>query len=257
MSEFLCPLEVVQRDIYHRLLCSAQLATVAIVLSRPRINAAGELVSDTAIQQTLNGALSGIVSRGGKSGAAIEVVMPNFKGSGSNATAADGVLELPVIVRENPLFNMNAATGTRLSAESIALRIVAELHGFSYLGARAQRTMTLDENAITAINGADGVVAYQVMFRRLESFARRARVNTPVIAVAAGFATVTCGTAGATILYTLNGEYPGVNAAAGGTAIEGVEVYSAPVAVISGDVLRCVASKAALADSDLVEVTVS
>jgi len=253
----LCVLERLQRDVWQRLLASAPLAEVSIVLSRPRVNAAGVAVTDTAIQQTLNGALSGLVKRSGKSGAAIEVQMPNFRTEDRNTAGMQGSVEIPVLVRENPLLNMNTSGGTLLSAESIALLVLAELHGWSKISksTSAAREMTTDKNAIQPIATEDGLVTYQLVFVRMERLANRVRCANPAISFSAGSATLTTATSGATIRYTLNGEYPGVNADDDGEDIPGVSTYTTPVAVASGETLRCVASKAGLGDSDVIEYT--
>lgn len=253
----LCVLERFQRDVWQRLLASSLLATVSIVLSRPRVNAAGVAITDTAIQQTLNGALTGLVKRSDKSGAAIEVQMPNFRTEDRNTGGLLGAVEVPILVRENPMLNMSTATGTLLSAETIVLNVLSELHGWQKVSksTAAAREMTTDKNAIQPLATDDGFVTYQLVMMRMERLANRARCAAPAISFSAGSATLTCATSGATIRYTLNGEYPGANADAGGEEIPGVSTYTTPVAVASGETLRCVASKAGLGDSDVIEYT--
>ena len=92
-------------------------------------------------------------------------------------------------------------------------------------------------------------VNMMVRLTRKDSLTRRARAAKPTVARAAGFVTLTAA-GGATIRYTVNGEYPGA-----ASEIADVETYSVPFAEpASGALLRCVASVADKSESDVVEV---
>ena len=83
------------------------------------------------------------------------------------------------------------------------------------------------------------VTAFQL--RALMSVGKPVKCFPPTITFGAGEATLACNTGGATIAYTLDGNYPK----------KGSATYSAPFAVTSGQVVRAVAKKASVDDSDL------
>ena len=89
------------------------------------------------------------------------------------------------------------------------------------------------------------VTAFQL--RALMSVPKQSKCFPPVISIGAGHATIACATSGATIYYTLDGTYPN-NASS---------TYSAPVDVSSGEVVRAVAKKTSVDDSDLAYVAVT
>ncbi|MEG2526999.1 MAG: chitobiase/beta-hexosaminidase C-terminal domain-containing protein [Oscillospiraceae bacterium] len=70
-------------------------------------------------------------------------------------------------------------------------------------------------------------------------------VANPVIAISANSATITCGTSGAVIKYTLNGTDPKTSSEA--------LTYSAAVPLASGQTIRCFASKAELLNSGVID----
>ena len=238
-----------QRDVYQRLLSCGTLSTVSIVLSRPRVKADGTIETATTIEQTLNGALTGLVVRGGKSGATIEVMLPNFEADGAGVEAV-GTIVQQIAVRELPLLNMGA-DGTQLSAEEIAAFIIEDLTGWMVSDSRGGAKQVYPEKNLLSYFGDEAnaaAVNMMVRLTRRDAISRRARAARVTIAVSAGMVTLTAGV-GAAIRYTTNGEYPGSDA-----DIPGVSTYAAPFAApTSGETLRCVASEADKSASDLVE----
>ena len=240
-----------QRDVFQRLLSCSTLATVSIVLSRPRVAADGTAITATTIEQTLNGALTGLVKRGGKAGATIEVMLPNFQTEGSGGAEMTGTIILPIAVREKPLFNMGT-TGTRLAAEEIAHLICEDLCAWMQVtGTGSAKAIYPDKNALSYFGDEESADTVNMMVRltRKDSLRRRARAAKPTVTTGAGLVTLAA-PGGATIRYTINGEYPGAS-----EEIVGVETYSAPFAEpASGALLRCVAWREDYSESDVVEV---
>lgn len=253
-------LGVLQLDVYDRLLAAESLRTVSIFSTRPRVRESGgemEFVTDTQIQQAVNSALSGLKKRNDKAGTAIEVMMPVFTGENASGGAALGDVEIVVMVSEKPIISMGA-TGTQITAERCAELVIATMQGWNVIDQSARqssRGLILAGQAITPVGNTDGVVTYNVAFQRKEAIGLGPRCSAPQITVSGGFATITSATSGATIRYTLNGRYPGVNQDAGGETIPGVETYTVPVAIASGQTIRAVASKTGFADSDATQFT--
>ena len=261
------PISRFQRDIYQRLLCSPALAYAQIFHARPRVENVGGTVTaitDTTIQQALNKALMGLTKRSAKAGIGIMRDMPRFVDGGSLSNVASGVLEMSITVQENPLVNMGAS-GTGEDCESWALAVVAELQSWGMVstadGRKSGSVVVLDKEAIrpVAMEGSDAMVSYAVTFSRTIAFTRPQRCTAPTITAVSGGVTLATGTAGASILYTLNGEYPGTNAdgdAAEKDTIAGVQTYAGgTVTVASGQTIRAVTVKTGLGQSDLVEMT--
>lgn len=230
-------LVLAQEDLFERTLADAFLANVAV------LNAyTGDIDSD------VDNALGYLNPRGGKIGACIICQEP--MASAGNAAVAGGVLniEFSFLVLEDPVVNKGDG-GTQLRALVIARR----LFGLHYLYNAIGVVGTLNARAPHAIVPVPikGVpVAYEVaLVGSEESFDPGAKVTTPVISPRTGAApqsvTLTCGTAGAAIYYTLDGSLPH---AAGASSI----LYpGTPVALVAAATLRAGAFKSGMIASNV------
>lgn len=195
------PLETVQSDIYGRLLADPYFADVSVFLFRPR--AAGGMV---AVQSDVDKALAGLVQRGGKTGVAVIVQMPLATSQNPDVPGPRLTYIFSVSVLERPMINMDAATGTKKSAEDIATEILRLLHQWK---PNQSQILTAASNAIVPVEAAPGVVAYDCRLDQMTGLVPLAKAAAPVIDATVPAAVVlTSTTIGATFVYSIDGSYP-------------------------------------------------
>jgi hypothetical protein len=102
-----------------------EFAHVPVTAIRPR--SADEAMQ---INDLIDGALIGMEKKNGKSGAAAIVQMPALGAANPDTPGPLVTVTLVVRVIEFPLVNMNAETGTCLSAETLALAALESLHHY-------------------------------------------------------------------------------------------------------------------------------
>ena len=184
--------------------------------------------------------------RNGRFGSGILVVEPSASGRQPNVTGPVLDWTFPIISVEHPDVSMNPVHGSQLSAEQVAQIVLdsMQLHADDRLG-----TFSMEPAAIKPEREFvfDGCVAYRVNFHIVGRSAQTPRVAAISVSVdgnplvngsfAAGTVTLSCGTPGASIWYTVDGTFPTTDV--GGNA--GSELYEAPFSVAAGQVLRAVA----------------
>jgi hypothetical protein len=153
------------------------------------------------------------------------------------------LIELTVLVIEAPTLNLSAKSGTLISAEDWAMRILETAHGF-YLDAVGE--FVAAQQAVEPAEVDGGKVAYRVRLQCLGAASQRAKVAAPAVSEVNGAIQATCETAGADIYLTLDGSFPGP----GNSAALRYEA-EAPVAVQPGMRLRAAAYREGLRGSDV------
>lgn len=205
-----------QEDVTHLLLSAPPLERISVVQFR-KLRLESELSLD-ALWQTY---------RAGRCGAGILVEMPVVNVASPNVSGPAVNLILPLAVIEEPNTNFAPATGTLMSAEEIAQIIFDLLHLQAIEGLGTLRANAIRE----AAEFPPGLVAYRVELQLTAAGEQTARCAAPVISVAGGVATITTGTGGAEIRYTLDGSFPGASNPA-------ALLYAGPFPVESGQIIR-------------------
>lgn len=231
-------LQQLQLDIAAMLKADELFAGVQVIVSRPR-----DAEDATLIQSNIDNALAGWVTvetgETYKGGLAVIVMMSEGEVPAPNVPGPQLELVQTVRVVENPLVNMGA-DGTQITAEQGALNVLYTLHhwnpGYGVLTADSR-------NALKEVN-LEGKVAYDVRFRRDAGTTPRTFVQRPQITIGGSLASITCGTSGAAIYYTLDGSAPSPSA---GTLV----TTTIDVSELTGSTLRAAAFKTGLRASDI------
>lgn len=245
MSADLSEIEQDQADFFGRLAAAPYFADVGLYLLRPRANA-----SATQIAQGIESALNCLTRKNGKGGAAVTVLMPLLQGRDPNVSSPQFDASITLRVQELPLTNMNPATGTLKSAESIALEVAKLCHHFRSGGGQI---WTMAAGGIQPNLEFDPKVTYDVTLTRLMPVQAPAKVARVGITVGTGSGdaelSLATATAGAAIHYTLDGSYPVPGEA-------GTTLYAGPFTAPAGTVVRAAASKAEMQQSDVTRLVV-
>ncbi len=212
-----------QEDLLNALLNSPQLDKVNIIEERKFLLASD--VEMSAVWQT---------QRNGCCGAGIIVEMARANVSTPNVTGPAFDLQFGFVVIEERNSNFTPGIGTFLMAEQIAQIIFDILH---LMAIEPYGTLTA-KNILPANDWLDadaGLAAQRATLVLKNPRKQTPRVGPVAIAIAEGFATLSCATdPSATIYYTQDDSFPGGNNPA-------KEIYSEPFAVESGVVLRAAA----------------
>jgi hypothetical protein len=239
------PLQRLQTDIASRLEADEYFADIGVTLMRPRAE-----LGFVQIQERVDQLINGLVTKAGKKGAAVLVLMPLADAPASDAPGPELMHTITVRVQELPIVNMGTS-GTQKPAEEIALRVLQVLQFFTPGNGRC---LVVDPQALTPTEQFDPKVTIDCRFRQQGGINPLAKVASPILtsssAAAPGTVTITCATSGAAIYYTTDGSYPGsTNTAA--------HLYSAPFAQATSATIRAAAQKTALQGSDVVELTLT
>jgi len=207
-----------QNDVTHALLSVASLSKVNVhQLRKLRQDSA---VSVDAIWQT---------KRGGCCGAGILVEMPEADVDKPNVEGPLLSLLVPCLVVEEPNLNFAPQIGTFLSAEEIAQWILDALHLLTIDGVGVLRA---EGRVIQPAEEFPNLVAYRVKLKLLLPRGQTQRSGFVTISIAGGLCTLACVTTPTAILrYTTDGSFPGQSNPA-------AQIYEAPFAVESGEVVR-------------------
>lgn len=229
------PLEVIQLDMAARLNGDDYFATIPIFVLRPRASE-GFVQIQTRIDQAINAH----TTKAGKSGAAVTVLMPLGEAQSPNVPGPRLDFTFVVRVQELPIVNMNADTGTLKSAEEIALRVAQMFHHWQ--NGSGQVLVAASGGTMVPNADFDPKLTYDVKFRLQTGLGQIAKTAAVGISPASGAApqtvTLSCGTVGALIFYSIDGSYPSLP-------------YGAPVAVSTAGTLRAVATSTGRVASDI------
>lgn len=229
------PIELDQEDIFALLQADPYLATVPVLLQRKGVT-----------ESDIETALSTLNSAGGAVGAVLIVIMPALKPESPDAPGPLYNVTLSVQVVTSPLFAL-AEGGSGFSSEQLATRVRQLLH-LRNLG----RGGVLCFASVEPLPGDEGKVSYGVTFTRRGNDAPLVKCARPQITFGGGNVTIACATLGATIIFTVSGQYPSPAADAADDAL----IYAAPVALAPLVTVRAVAYADGFAQSDCAQLTV-
>ena len=202
-----------------------------------RVDRARDEAEATMIQTEIENALAGLLDKGGRSGTAVLVMLP--EGQVPEPNLPGPVLEIEVTVRcmENPLFSEALTTGSGVTAEQCALNVLSLIHRWTNDG----NPWRPDRRPLRSVDLKPGVICYDVVLLRSLGLPTRGRVARPLITDSESFVTLTCATAGAEIYYTLDGRLPTPGSGS---------LYEAPVDIVGPAEIRAMAWKTGLMPSD-------
>lgn len=203
-------IRLLQEDVYGRLNNDVFFADVPVLLARK-----GLVDSDVEL------ALGGLNEKGGKAGSCVIVLMPEVDApeGQSPGPVIEIVQSFQVIVR--PLFADDTASGgVGKNAEQIGLNVLNLLH--RYVARRVGNILMADKKPMRPLQATvQGEVHYLVVLRLRTGLDRVVKVMEPQI-VPGDTITLTCGTAGAAIYWTVDGSYPG-------PANDAAALYAGPI----------------------------
>lgn len=227
-------LTLIQEDIAARLAAAEYFSDIPVVMERQ-----GD------IAKRVERALGPMSGKSGKNGAC--VIVDQIIAECESPNVSGPLLRAIVICQVIENVTVNQSTnGTGKAALSIAVGVLNALH--LYYPAGLGQVLVADDKAIVPAKDPLGL-AYDVQFNLSVTGSQPSKVATPTVSPATGAApqtvTITCGTADATIYYSLDGHppYPGQ---------VGVRPYVEPVAVTGACTLRACAMKPSLVASNTV-----
>ena len=224
----------VQEDCFSRILAHPYCSTAAVVMER-------KAFTEAEVQKLLQT----VKGRSGKVGLAILVQRPVFTPTGEDFSVRGQVVQAFTVL-EHPTLNAGDI-GTGISSEEMALELIMLFHGVAatlplQVFTARQGGAVLPDDAFGNLNAWEAGIETRVAVGAAD------RCAAPLIEPEEGAApqevTLTCGTPGAAIYYTLDGSYP---SSANPAAI----LYSAPVAIAAAGKLRAAAEKAGLQQSSV------
>lgn len=220
-------IQELQDDQYYALLGDAEISGVSIFRRRTPLAKDEEgnpvVGATVAIDDKLHEVLAGIEQRNGKAGTAIIVFLPDVALESAQNMSLPLRLKWKLRVVENQMFNESTG-GTGLASSRLALHVAQLMQTRAFRGgnplrcdpAKAIEEISLPGYLVHEINGEVTVRA-----------AARAKCAMPVPAQTEGTLTLSCGTSGARIYYTLDGSYPG-------SGNEDALLYEAPLTLATG-----------------------
>jgi hypothetical protein len=178
---------------------------------------------------------------GKKIGACVIVQMAEIESGGGQGRRPDNAAILRIEVVTLPLIN-DSTDGTQKQAARIALNVRDSLH--LYFSGLTRTTLHEAPRPITPVEEPEeGEVSYIVTMHADFSTGRRQKVATPSGSAADGELTLACATEDATIYVTTDGSYPG-------PANESAEIYTTPITLTEGLVIRAGAVKSGCCPSN-------
>ena len=188
-----------------------------------------------------------LAGRNGKVGAGVLLGLPLADPMDADVPGAQMTVKLPIDILVADDISLVLSNGARITAEEIVVIVWQLLNQFlnQSLGSGNWYVAGFDP-----IEDRKGAYGYRLILEVRFAADQPAKVSAPTAVIAAGQATLTCATPGATIYYTLDGSFPGPGAlnAAG---IPSANLYTAPVAVSTGQQLLAAAYLANNIGSDV------
>ena len=183
-----------------------------------------------------------LTGKSGKNGICVVIMSPIASMAKIDAMVTQLDAKLSVRVLENVTLNQGSG-GTGKAALTVAVRILEVLRFYQSQGLASP--LEADEPTILEVEDPVAQLAYEVHFTaRAGTSDTIDKVAFPVIAITGTqypkTATITCGTAGASIRYTLDESYPTATAS----------LYSTPVSLVAAGSVRAVAYKSQSIASD-------
>lgn len=196
-----------------------------------------------AIEGMVDWSLIYLSKRHGKTGAGIIVELPYASDEQPNAPGPILNWVFPILAVENPTINRGTG-GTKIKYDILSQMVMDCLHHYTDDGIGS---FAVDRDAVKPVDlePFKGCLCYRTGFKILSRNEQTNRASGVAIAIASGNCTLSSATSAASIYYTLDGSFPG-NADGENNASK---LYSAPFAVVSGQILRTVAYKSGLNNS--------
>lgn len=192
--------------------------------------------------------LATLNQKGGLVGLVLIVLMPRLIPKEANTPAPMYDTRYTVQVIDWPAQRRQAVGGIQISAEEMAERVRQILHFASF--GRGQ-SLFFDGMDPLPMNDPNQV-SYGIHFRKVgaDSAVTKCAVvaMSPTSGAVPQTVTMTCGTSGAAIYYSIDGSYP--SAAAAALTPPTSFLYSAPVAITVAGTVRAAAQKTGLQQSD-------
>lgn len=192
-------LEMLHADIKSRLFNDPFLANVNVLEEKKG-------VTDADLAE----ALGTMIRRNGKKGALILVSDMSFTVPHPGGAGPQLVIELFIRGMEKPLVNRAPVTGTLVTVEAMAMRIVPLIHDFQISDLAI--TMTAKAGDVITYKGGEREIA--IRFETILQLPTLPGCAYPFISGTPENVTITCATAGAIIYYTTDGSTPGPDNAA-------------------------------------------
>jgi hypothetical protein len=224
-----------QNDLLYALLSSEGLQNVNILQFRKM-----------RIESEIDWSLVFLGQRAGRGGVGVIVEMPEASVDKPNIEGPMFELDLSFLVVENPTINLDATTGSGVSAEDVAQNILDLFHLWNIEGVGQLRAAG---KVISDSNEFEGCVCYRVTLRLMNPRGQTQRCAFPVFTATGSVWEITCSTESADIWFTTDETFPGrdVNSTA--------RQYSGPFDCASGTVLRAVAYKDGMNMSAVKKIT--
>jgi hypothetical protein len=182
-------LERLQVDVVRTMEAASYFADIACFWLRPRVQADGSVQTVPEIQSAIDGALAGLTTKAGKSGAAVTVLMPTLECPDPAEVGPPIELSLALLVEEIPFVNMDATNGTRKTAEDIVLELLPLFHLREF---QPNTVLLADRKAAEPmLDPASGKLTYEVRFRSRFRFGPQTLCGKPFITTAAAYALAT------------------------------------------------------------------
>ena len=237
---------------------------IPVVTEFPRLRAPGVgFIQQLAKLTSAITGQGGAASTSGKSGLAVFITLARTMGPSTKASSITANGGSFVTVMEHRTYNVNPQTGFAPNgigyhADDVATALARYMHNWKDGGvadhARAQDIVSDHDGWLPMDLRQEGMKGelYCTAFplHALFEWAALPFVYAPTITITGSNATLTCNTAGATFLYTLDGSYP--------CAATNAQTNSgAPIAVASGNVVTAIAKKANMDDSSVERKTIA
>ncbi len=183
--------------------------------------------------------------RNGRAGAGILVAMPVADAMHTNVSGPVMDWTFPVVFIEEPIVNLDPIAGTLIDAETGAQLLMDALHLFSdeWVGTFYVKGRAMEQEKEYTFPGC---LAYRVSLGlSAGKNVQTERVSMLQISVASGLATITSATSDAVIKFTLDETFPASDEGGNPSSF----LYTAPITVEAGDVIRAIGYKSGMISS--------
>ena len=199
-------------------------------------------IREERIESEIAKALAGHKLKNGKTGVAVEVMMPTLKSAKPNAPGPLMTVELLVRVKENTLLNLGSK-GTGKTAEAVGVMILQALHGFSLPGVCGTFYPASNESMAPNRDFLP-LVTYDIKLEALFPLTPLNKLAAPVIDCPLNTVSIIHPDPAAVTYFTTDATFPGP----GGTT---PQIYTNPFVAVAGTIVRAAAYKTGYAGSDV------
>jgi hypothetical protein len=216
--------------------------TLAKLLSEPLLNAVSiASMRNQVLLKPEQRAVPHLAGRNGKVGAGILINLPLADPTDADVPGAQMSIKLPIDILVADDISLVLSNGAQITAEEIVVIVWLLLNQFLNQSLGSGNWFVVGFDPIEDRKGAYG---YRLVLEVRFAADQPDKVSAPTAVIAAGHATLSCITPGAAIYYTLDGSFPGPGNSA-------AHLYTAPVAVSTGQELLAAAYLANYIGSDV------